>query len=213
MPLRNRVTPHGEIIATSARGPCMGNRGILHDENKQIVRTSRNSMWLICRLEFRGRRREVMRPGSYTELFFLDEAVALAAGHRPCGECRRKRYRAYIDSANVENGTPISGAKELDKQLNESRKAPHVTAAIATLPDGVFVEFGENDRRLIWDGTLHRWSPQGYVDPIAIVHADVAEAQVVTPPLSVAALRHGYPVEVHPSANGYGPKSSAAVVV
>jgi hypothetical protein len=81
--LRNRVTPSGEIIATPARGTVMGNRGILHDDERRIVRTTRLGTWLICRLEFNGRRREVMSPGSYTELFFLDEAVALAAGHRP----------------------------------------------------------------------------------------------------------------------------------
>jgi hypothetical protein len=98
MALQNRVTPGGEIIATAARGTFMGNRGILHDENKRIVRTSRNTMWLICRLEFKGRKRAPMSPGTYTELFFLDEAVALAAGHRPCGECRRARYRSYIEA-------------------------------------------------------------------------------------------------------------------
>ena len=97
MPLQNRVTPGGELIATSARGTLMGNRGILHDDNKEIVRTSRNMMWLICRLEFKGRRRPLMSPGTYTELFFLDEAVALAAGHRPCGECRRSQYRSYME--------------------------------------------------------------------------------------------------------------------
>jgi hypothetical protein len=118
VPLQNRVAPGGEIIATSARGTVLGNRGILHDENKQIVRTSRNTVWLICRLEFNGRKRELMSPGSYTELFFLDEAVALAAGHRP----------------GVDNNSPISGSKDLDRQLNESRRTARTKAAIATLP-------------------------------------------------------------------------------
>jgi hypothetical protein len=180
----------------------MGNRGILHDENKRIIRTSRNPMWLICQLEFNGRRRKLMSPGTYTELFFLDEAVALAAGHRPCGECRRTFYRAYIDAANAENETPIGGAKDLDKQLNASRKMPRTSAAIATLPDGVLIDLDENDFRLIWEGALHRWTPQGYVDPVAITDVDVLTAPVVTPPLSVAALRHGYPVAVHSSAAG-----------
>jgi hypothetical protein len=192
--------PGGEIIATSARGTFLGNLGILHDENKQIIRTSRNATWLTCQLEFNDRKRTLMSPGTYTELFFLDEAVALAAGRRPCGECRRTLYRAYINAANTECETPIGGAKDLDKQLNASRKAPRTIVAIATLPDGVFIELGENDFRLIWNGALHRWSPEGYVDPIAITDVDVLEAPVVTPPLSVAALRHGYPVTVHPSA-------------
>jgi hypothetical protein len=99
VPLRNRVAPSGEILATAARGTFMGNRGILHDENRRIVRQSRSDAWLICLLDFRGRRRQVMSPGTYTELFFLDEAVALAAGHRPCGECRRTHHRAFIDAA------------------------------------------------------------------------------------------------------------------
>jgi hypothetical protein len=198
MPLQNRVTPGGELIATSARGTLMGNRGILHDDNKEIVRTSRNMMWLICRLEFKGRRRPLMSPGTYTELFFLDEAVALAAGHRPCGECRRSQYRSYMDAVNQGSEEPLDGPKELDRRLNESRRVPRTMTALATLPDGVFVTLGDDDFRLIWDGALHRWSPAGYVDAMAIDIA-VESAEVVTPALSVAALQCGYPVEVHPS--------------
>jgi len=95
VPLRNRVTPFGEIVAVTARGTLMGNRGILHDAERRIVRDSQVKRWITCRLEFRGRHREVMRPGSYTELFFLDEATALAAGHRPCAECRHADYRTF----------------------------------------------------------------------------------------------------------------------
>jgi len=142
MPLQNRVTPGGELIATSARGTLMGNRGILHDDNKEIVRTSRNMMWLICRLEFKGRRRPLMSPRTYTELFFLDEAVALAAGHRPCGECRRSQYRSYMDAVNQGSDEPLDGPKDLDRRLNESRRAPWTMTALATLPDGVFVTLG-----------------------------------------------------------------------
>ena len=199
MPLQNRVTPGGELIATSARGTLMGNRGILHDDNKEIVRTSRNMMWLICRLEFKGRRRPLMSPGTYTELFFLDEAVALAAGHRPCGECRRSQYRSYMDAVNQGSEEPLDGPKDLDRRLNESRRAPWTMTALATLPDGVFVTLGDDDFRLIWDGALHRWSPAGYVDAVAIDDIGVESAEVVTPALSVAALQCGYPVEVHPS--------------
>ncbi|MDT5075084.1 MAG: hypothetical protein QOH82_4404, partial [Mycobacterium sp.] len=168
MPLRNRVTPSGEIIATTARGTFMGNRGILHDENQRIVRNSRLNTWLICLLEFNGRRREVMSQGAYTELFFLDEAVALAAGHRPCGECRRTDYRAFIAAANVGNENPIAGASALDGRLKASRSAPRSTAPIAALRDGVFVELADGDLRLVWDGALHRWTPEGYVEPVAI---------------------------------------------
>ena len=129
----------------------------------------------------------------------LDEAVALAAGHRPCCECRREFYRAYIDAANVENDTPILGAKDLDKQLNASRRTPRTRASIAALPGGAFIALGDNDFRLVWDGALHRWSPSGYTDAIGISAASTSEATVLTPSLSIAALRHGYPVKVHPS--------------
>jgi hypothetical protein len=192
--LQNRVTPGGDIIATSARGTFMGNRGVLHDDTRRIVRTSRNTMWIVCLLEFKGRRRQVMTPNRYTELFFLDEAVALAAGHRPCAECRRASYRAYLDAVS------IGGAKELDRQLNTSRRAPRAMAVIATLPDGVFVDIGHDDFRLVWGGSLHRWTPDGYADPIPLAGLEVTEAPVVTPSLSVEALRRGYPVAVHPSA-------------
>ena len=85
MSLPNRVNPFGELFATPARGTLMGNRGgVIHNAAQQIVRQYRSRQWITCKLEFKGRRRKVMTPGLYTELFFLDEAVALAAGHRPC---------------------------------------------------------------------------------------------------------------------------------
>jgi hypothetical protein len=90
MPLRNRVTPFGDIIATEARGLLFGNRGVLHDAEGILVRAWQVRRWIDCRLEFKGRRRPLLRPGRFTELFFLDEATALAAGHRPCAECRRE---------------------------------------------------------------------------------------------------------------------------
>ncbi|KRD19270.1 hypothetical protein ASE48_23450 [Mycobacterium sp. Root265] len=195
MPLRNRVTPDGRIIAAAARGTMMGNRGILHDEHRRIVRTHKNIAWLICRLEFNGRRRAVMSPGTYTELFFLDEAVALAAGHRPCAECRRDCYRAFLDAAGA------ARAGELDRLLDRSRRAPRVNAALDSLPDGVFVvqhEDRHDELRLLWRGDLHRWTPAGYGDPVAAT----GTAEVITPELTVTALRHGYPVQVHPSAGG-----------
>lgn len=199
MPRQNRVTPGGALIATTARGTFMGNRGILHDERQRIVRTSRGPMWLICQLEFNGRRRPLMNPGTYTELFFLDEAVALAAGHRPCGECRRIHYRAYLDAVNAGRDGPIGGGRDLDRHLNASRRAPRPTLPLATLPDGVFVALGDDDFRLIWDGALHRWSPEGYLAAVALADLECSEGAVVTPALSVAALRHGYPVSVHDS--------------
>src|SRR5262245_4164150 len=98
MPLQNRVTPYGELIATPARGLLMGNRGRLHDGERRIVRYADGRRWIACLTSFRGRRRDVMSPGRYTELFFLDEAVALAAGHRPCAECRRADYERFREA-------------------------------------------------------------------------------------------------------------------
>src|SRR5713226_1145668 len=98
MPLRNRVTPFGEILALAGRGTLMGNRGILHDAQRTIVRDSQVRRWIACRLEFRGRHRRIMTPGRWTELFFLDEAAAFAAGHRPCAECRRADFVRFQDA-------------------------------------------------------------------------------------------------------------------
>jgi len=156
-------------------------------------------MWLICQLDFNGRKQELMHPTRYTQLFFLDEAVALAAGHRPCGECRRKHYRAYIEAANAWSAGLISVAADLDKALSDSRRAPRAAAAIASLPDGVFISLGDDDFRLVWSGALYRWSAEGYVDRVAITDVRFTEATVLTPALSVQALQHGYPVTVHPS--------------
>src|SRR5579884_4294891 len=99
MPLQNRVSPYGEIFRDPARGTMMGNRGgCIHNDDREIVRPFLNRRWIACVLEFRGRRRVVMSPRRYTELFFLDEAVAFSAGHRPCAECRRDRYRAFLNA-------------------------------------------------------------------------------------------------------------------
>ncbi len=157
----------------------MGNRGILHDENKRIIRASRNTMWLICRLEFKGRKRPLMSPGTYTELFFLDEAVALAAGHRPCGECRRAQYRAFIEAVNDGVETRLDGPRDLDRRLNDSRRAPRTTAPLADLPNGVFVSLDDDEFWLVWDGSLHRWSPEGYFDAVAIADAGIETVAVV----------------------------------
>jgi hypothetical protein len=95
VPLQNRVTPYGEIVALPDRGLVMGNRGILHDDARHIVRSWQVRRWIACRIAFRGRRRQLMQPHSYTELFFLDEATAFSAGHRLCAECRHADYQRF----------------------------------------------------------------------------------------------------------------------
>src|SRR5262245_29849854 len=122
MPLQNRVTPFGDLIATEARGLLMGNRGRLHDASRRIVRYAQGRRWIACVTGFRGRRRQVMRPESYTELFFLDEAVALGAGHRPCAECRHGDYQRFR-SAWSHAGLGETSADAMDRRLHADRLA------------------------------------------------------------------------------------------
>src|SRR5215831_17832148 len=123
MPLQNRVTPCGEILALASRGTFMGNRGgVLHDEKRRILRHYASRRWITCLLEYKGRHRAVMSPGRYTELFFPDEAVALAAGHRPCAECRRERFNAF---KNAWNPNASVSAEEIDAELHRTRIDKH----------------------------------------------------------------------------------------
>lgn len=202
MPLQNRVTPFGELIATPARGTLMGNRGRLHDASRRIVRriAAGYRAWVTCQLEFRGRRRTVMTPGRYTELFFLDEATALATGHRPCGECRRSDYRRFKAcwlAGNRDRGlkpeTPIT---LLDRALHQDRigpgRLPRTFAAdLDALPDGVFVTLPDcADPLLVWHGALWPWSPAGYGPPRD--RPVRAVATVLTPRSAVGAIAAGY---------------------
>jgi hypothetical protein len=131
MPLRNRVTPMGDIIADAARGTFVGNRGILHDASRRLGTARwRHRSWICCRLTFKNRRREVMAPGRYTELFFLDEATALAAGHRPCCECRRDEFRAFQAAWRHAAGAPNASAGAIDRVLHEARVDPRTRRQI-----------------------------------------------------------------------------------
>jgi hypothetical protein len=159
---RNRLTPFGEIIVTPDRGTFMGNRGLLHDENGNIRLAWRLKRWLLCVLEFRGRRRQVMAPGRYTELFFLDEATGLAAGHRPCWECCRDRYLA-LSNAWSAGRVP---AEAIDGQLHAERLDPdgsqhRFEASLDDLPGGVFITRRQPVERayLVWKDRLLVWSP------------------------------------------------------
>lgn len=154
MPLQNRVDPFGNFIRSAARGTMMGNRGgALHNGDREIVRGHKSRRWITCLLEFRGRHRIVMSPNRYTELFFLDEAVAFAAGHRPCAECRRERYNAFKGAwqlAHQLDKPPF--ADEMDVELHaariEKRKKVTYEAALRSLPDGCFVQI-EGDACLV----------------------------------------------------------------
>lgn len=183
----------------------MGNRGgAIHDHDRRIVRQFATRRWITCVLEFKGRRRTVMSPGRYTELFFLDEAVALAAGHRPCAECRRGRFnefkQAWIRAVNS-SAQQFLYADEIDLELHRSRidrAKGKVTwqASLNSLPDGAFIRIDEASY-LIWGGSLLRWSPAGYVEKQR--RPDGLTATVLTPEPIVGCLRCGYKPEVHVS--------------
>lgn len=205
MPRQNRVNPFGELIVTPARGMFMGNRGVLHDNKGQLTskRWSHNH-WIICLTEFRDSKenpRPLMAPGCYTELFFLDEATALAAGHRPCAECRREdfnRYkRAWIDGNLIEGLDGFVGVGTIDQVLHRERVARDqvkVTfeACLGSLPDGVFVEQSDSSRiaRLIWKERLWAWASSGYDSPIT--YDTNAIVDVLTPTSTVNAIAAGY---------------------
>ena len=198
-PLRNRVTPAGELIATEHRGTMYGNRGVLHNATLALGRRHQVRRWLVCVLEFRGRRRPIMRPRRYTELFFLDEAVALAAGHRPCAECRHAAYQSFRTAWTAARALPAKpAADDIDQVLHWQRRlvdGARVTypALLSELPDGVFIVH-EEEFWLANDGGLNRWTPAGYTDRIDQFDGPAA---VLTPRTTVEAIRAGYRPLVH----------------
>jgi hypothetical protein len=196
--LQNRVDPKGDLIKTTARGAWMGNRGVIHDEYQHIVRPFKLKAWLICLLDFKGRRREVMTPDRYTELFFLDEATAFSAGHRPCAECRRKSFNRFKTSwilSNPEYGftekTPIWKIDEVlhKERINRSGvKLTHPEEA-KSLPNGAFI-LHNNQPYAYADGLFFRWTPDGYDDGIPL--PKTATVDVLTPKSVVNSFRAGY---------------------
>ena len=159
MSRQNRVDPEGGLIEASARGTLMGNRGCLHDDSGKIVRQSARDAWVTCLLSFKDRRRQIMQPGHYTELFFLDEATALAAGHRPCSECRRGRYVAYLEAwARAFGIEKRPTAKDIDQQLKRDRsvRQENMVTDLSNIPSGVIVK-AENagNFHLVHHGRLH----------------------------------------------------------
>ena len=206
MPRENRVNPFGEIIATSERGTFMGNRGVLHDEESRIRRKWHGKCWIVCVLEFRGRKRKVITPGRYTELFFLDEATALAAGHRPSPN--------VVGNGSTPSAAPgrrlilrkkssQPTASEIDNRLHSERVSPEYlfVAKLAELPNGVFVKYGEG-AFLIYNDWLLAWSAGGYTKRMEL--PDNSEVIVLTPKSTVETIRAGYVPEIHTSASQWG---------
>ena len=214
MPRRNRVDPWGDLHAVAARGLLTGNRGCVVDDREQVVRHHGSSLWIACVTEFRGWRWPLARPRRWTPLFFLDDAVALAAGHRPCATCRRADYTAYRDAVTraVAAPSPLLGS-QLNERLHAERhrrgrglvragdrivwSAPH-----AGLPDGTVVVAPDASCRLVVGDRLLRFSFDGWIG--AAPRPVAGDAAVLTPPTSVAALAHGYHPLLHPSARTGG---------
>jgi hypothetical protein len=206
MPLRNRVTPMSELIADPARGLVYGNRGCLHDDGGAIRRRYATRRWIACRLQFKGwQRHPLLQPGKFTELFFLDEATAFAAGHRPCALCRREDYDRFGELwRDLHPGQ--RGADAIDEQLHAERFDPatraqrHHEAPIDELPDGVFV-LRDDEPWLVRDAELLRWSPAGY--DVRVQRPAQGAATVITPASLLAVLRTGWRGAVpllHPTA-------------
>ena len=200
-PLQNRVTPFGDVVAMSQRGLYIGNRGIIHDPATKTLLGRRwtTKAWLVCLLDYKGRHREVMVGRSWTELFFLDEAVALAAGHRLCFFCRRADAEAFRAAWGNAKGGEAPRAPEIDavlheERLDQGRKRVHaVPGPVAELPDGaVIVAAGE--AYTIAHGRAFCWNAQGYQAAQQIPRAD----GLLTPPSTLRAIRAGYSPVLHP---------------
>jgi hypothetical protein len=197
VPLQNRVDPWGRLHAVEARGAWMGNRGVLHDASKRIVRPWRVRAWILCRLQFKGRHRQVFAPQRYSELFFIDEATAFAAGHRPCAECNRERFNQFRNAWGV-----AVRAAEIDALLHAERIAGGekrcYEARLDELPDGVMVE-RDGSAFLVRGGALYPWSFEGYGAPLRRPSGD-ARVRVLTPRSMVAAIARGLEPQVDESA-------------
>jgi hypothetical protein len=197
VPRQNRVTPLGQLVADSARGLVYGNRGCLHDARGRIVRNYNGRRWIACRLAFRGwHRTQLMQPGRFTELFFLDEATAFAAGHRPCALCRRVDYVRFLELLE-EPGADAADARLHEERLDHRARRLH-NAAIDELPDGAFV-LCNGAPHLVLGTELLEWTPGGYV----AARPRRGEVSLITPPSLVAVLQRGWQGDVpilHPSA-------------
>jgi hypothetical protein len=199
MPLQNRVTPFGEILALPGRGLLVGNRGILHDDHRRIVRLSQCRRWIACTLEFRGIRRTVMTPHTWTELFFLDEATAFSAGHRPCAECRRPHYNRYKALWQRVHGGAANAAaidRRLQADRGNVRRKRTYAANLQELPDGTFIAVN-GKALLVWDAHLYTWSDAGYTTRRP--RQRMRDVEVLTPRCTVEILAAGYRPLVHPS--------------
>ena len=198
-PARNRVSPLGEIIAVRGRGAWMGNRGRLHEGEsgraaRDIVRNHQHKTWITCALSFRGRRVAQWEPNRYTPLFFLDEAVALAAGHRPCAECRRNAHTTFKTLWAETHGGAMPYAKDMDDQLHRERtEGSGHRSAWDSLPDGVFVATHDGPAVVVGN-YVAVWDRADNIYRNKLPRPRTGTALVITPLSSVDIIRAGYPV-------------------
>jgi hypothetical protein len=206
MPLQNRVTPLGELIADPARGLVYGNRGCLHDEHGRIRRHDNGKRWIACRLEFRGwLRRPLLQPGRFTELFFLDEATAFAAGHRPCALCRREDYDRFGEiwrelHPGQKGADAIDAQLQMERLADDGRSSRLQVVSLDLLPDGAFVLWDDRPA-LVLGAHLLAWHVGGYAERAARPLG--AYVSLITPPSLVEVLRTGWDPVVpllHPTA-------------
>ncbi len=205
MPLQNRVLPTGEIVSDPGRGLFMGNRGCLHRDDRTLGAARwRSTHWICCTLSWKGVRRDPMPPGRWTALFFLDEATALAAGHRPCAYCRRQDFNDFADAwQRGGRGRRRPRAPEIDARLHAERVDPRTrrqvtrTTIVDELPPGVMVRHAGRIG-LLAEGRILPWSSAGYGAAASVDAGTVME--LLTPPASVAAIGAGYRPHLHPSA-------------
>jgi hypothetical protein len=196
--LQNRVDPFGNILKSAARGSFMGNRGVIHNAHKEITHAFKHKAWITCALEFKGRKRNVMTVDRWTELFFLDEATAFAAGHRPCFECRRvdaQRFKSCWIQGNPSYRftmkTSITAIDEVIHQEridNKKKKVVHERAP-SDVPEGAFILIG-TEPYLFSQGKLHQWTPFGYESTVDM--PGVSQVTVLTPASIVNAFCAGY---------------------
>ena len=202
MPRQNRVTPRGDLIAVTDRGLFWGNRGALLGTDASLARYSSTKAWIICLLDFKGRHRQLWVPGRLTELFFCDEATGLAAGHRPCGECRIADYRRFKAAYHTAFPDRLTRAPDMDAHLHADRlvgpgiKRTH-RARLAGLPDGTMIEL-DGEPWLVLGDDLLAWTPGGYRERVP--RGGIGEVTVLTPRATVATIAAGYAPVPHPTA-------------
>jgi len=203
MPLQNRVTPFGEIVAIAQRGMFMGNRGIIHDPGTRTLLPRRwtTKAWITCVCAYKGVRRDVMSTRSWTELFFLDEATALAAGHRPCFSCRREAAEKFRSAWTAGNGGDRPSAPGIDEVLHRERLANRrkqlhpLPLPVDRLPDGAMVAIDATSYVIV-GGLALEWAEHGYQNAARTL----SDAKLLTPPSTVRALGAGYRPILHPTA-------------